>query len=149
MSLSWIDVHIDGVIDHCYSKDIFEIYNTLNIDIIITSKNSFILQGNEAIYIRNYFDMEVVFIRDDLPYRYEKFLLAHELGHAVLHTEIAEAAYNNQLTNKGKLEHQADYFDYKLLSIKIDEVCYGNLTIEQVAGDLCVSEDSLEYVVQL
>ena len=147
MSLSWIDIHVDGVIDYCYSRDIFEIYNSLNIDIVRTSKDSFILQGNEAIYIRNYFDMEIVFIRDNLPYKYEKFLLAHELGHAVLHTEIAEAAFNNQLTNKGKLEHQADYFAIKLLGVKVDGVRCEGLSIDEVANDLCVSEDSLEYVV--
>lgn len=146
MNLSWINESVDGLIEYCYSDDIFEIYETLNIDIKRIDKESFILQGSEALYIRSYFDIEVVFIRDDLPYRYEKFLLAHELGHALLHVEISSAAYNSKLINKGKLERQADYFAYRLLDIKVDNVYYEGLTIEQIAGDLCVNEESLEYI---
>ena len=146
MSLSWINEYVDGVIDYCYSKDIFDIYDTLGIKIVKTNKDDFILRENEGLYIRNYFDLEVVFIRDDLPYQYEKFLLAHELGHAILHTEIAQAAYNNKLINRGKLERQADYFACRLLDIKIDDVYHYGLTTGQVAKDLHVSENSLEYL---
>lgn len=146
MSLSWIDKYVDGVIEHCYSRDIFEIYNTLNINIAKVDKDNSILQGNEALYIRNYLGIEIVFIRDDLPYKYEKFILSHELGHAVLHAEIAQAAYNNKLVNKGKLEKQADYFAIKLLDVKVDNVCHEGLSINEVAKDLYVSEESLEYL---
>ena len=133
MDLTWIDEYVFGVIDYCYSKDIFEIYNTLNINIKRIDKDDYLLQGNEALYIRNHFCLETVFIRDDLPYKYEKFILAHELGHALLHTEIAKAAYNSKLINKGKLEKQADYFALKLLDIKIDEDLYEGYTLEQLA----------------
>ena len=74
------------------------------------------------LYIRNFLGIEVVFIRDNLHYQYEKFVLAHELGHAVLHVEIGTAAYSNKLINRGKLERQADYFAIKILDIKIDDV---------------------------
>lgn len=104
MNLTWIDKYVDGVIDHCYSTDIFEIYNALSINIKRINKDDYLLQGNEALYVRNYFNIEVVFIRDDLPYKYEKFVLSHELGHAILHVEIDAATYNNKLINKGKLE---------------------------------------------
>lgn len=46
--------------------------------------------------------------------------------------EIATAAYSNNLTNKGKLERQADYFAIKLLDIKIDGVFHYELTLEQI-----------------
>lgn len=147
MSLSWIEKYVDGVIDYCFSKDIYEIYDTLNINIAKVNKDDLLLQGNEATYIRNYLGTEVVFIRDDLPYQYEKFILCHELGHALLHVEIAQASYNKSLINKGKLEKQADYFACKLLGIQVDDICYWGLTVEQVARDLCINEGSLNYIL--
>lgn len=60
--------------------------------------------------------------------------------------EIATAAYN-KLTNKGKLERQADYFAINLLGIKIDDVYHYGLTLEQIAKELYVTEDSLNYVI--
>lgn len=146
MDLAWIDEYVDGIIDYCYSKDIFEIYNTLNINIKRIDKDDCLLQGNEALYIRSHFGLETVFIRDDLPYKYEKFILAHELGHALLHTEIAKAAYNSKIINKGKLENQADYFALKILDIKIDEDLYEGYTLEQLARGFYVTEESLYYV---
>lgn len=146
MDLTWIDEYVDGVIHHCYSRDIFEIYSTLNINIKRIDKDDYLLQGNEALYIRSYFGLEVVFIRDDLPYRFEKFILGHELGHAILHTEISKATYNSKLINKGKLEKQADYFALKLLNIKIDEDLYEGYTLEQLTHGFYVTEESLYYV---
>lgn len=147
MSLSWIDEYINGVIEYCCSRDIFEIYDSLNINIKEVDKNDLLLRGNDAVYVRNFLGIEAVFIRDDLPLQYEKFVLAHELGHAILHVEIATAAYNNKLTNRGKLERQADYFAIKLLDIKLDDVYHYELTLEQIAKELYVTEDSLNYVV--
>lgn len=73
-------------------------------------------------------------------------MLAHELGHAILHTEIATAAYNNKLLNKGKLEKQADYFALKLLDISIDKDYFEGYTLEQIAKALYVTEASLNYI---
>lgn len=134
MSLTWIDEYVNGVIEYCCSRDIYEIYDTLNIIIKRVDEDDFLLQGNEAVYIRNYLGMEIVFVRDDLPYQYEKFILAHELGHALLHIEIAQAAYNSNLINKGRLEKEADYFALKLLDINLDEIDYEGFTIEQIAA---------------
>ena len=103
------------------------------------------MQGNEAIYIRNYLGTEIVFIRDDLPYKYEKFILSHELGHALLHLDVVTAAYNAQLINKGKLERQADYFALKLLNVSIDKDYYEGYSFEQLAQEFYVTESSLLY----
>lgn len=145
MSLSWIDEYVDGVIDYCYSRDIFEIYNALNINIKRINKDDYLLQGNEALYVRDYFGFEVVFIRDDLPHSLEKYVLSHELGHAILHIEVNQAAYNSKLINKSKLEKQADYFAVKLLNIPIDNTSYGGFTTEQISNELCVADDTLIY----
>lgn len=146
MSLSWIDEYVDVIIEYCNTRDIFEIFSSLGISIYRVCCSDSVLQQNDAMYIRSYFGIEVVFIRDDLPYQYEKFVLSHELGHALLHTEIAAASFNNKLINKGKLERQADYFALRLLDITIDKDYYEGFTIEQIAQELCVTEESLTYV---
>lgn len=143
MCLSWIDEYVSSVIEYCNSNDIFDIYSTFNIDIVKINKNDLILKGNEALYIRNYFNTEVVFIRDDLPYQYEKFILAHELGHALLHTEVYTAAFNRNFINNGKLEKQANYFALKLLNIELDSINYEGYTMAQIAKTLYISEESL------
>lgn len=145
MSLSWIDEYVDGIIEYCNSTDIIEIFSSLGISIYKVCFSDNVLQENDAMYIRSYFNVEVVFIRDDLHYQYQKFVLAHELGHALLHTEIAAAAYSNKLISKGKLERQADYFALRLLDITIDKDYYEGCTLEQIAQDLCVTETSLKY----
>lgn len=145
MELKWIDQYVDGVVDYCGSNNIFEIYSTFKIDIVKVPIGDQLLQGNDALYVRNYFGIEVVFIRDDFPYQFFKFILAHELGHAILHTENVKAAYNTNLIVKGKLEKQADYFALRLLNISIDKELYYGYTKEQLAKEFYVTEGSLEY----
>ncbi|MBS4534469.1 ImmA/IrrE family metallo-endopeptidase [Clostridium sp. D2Q-14] len=144
MNLPWVDDIIAGLVEIYKTRNIHELYQQLDIEIIKFSKDNILLRKGEAMYQRNYFGKEVVFIRDDLEYKYEKFILAHELGHALLHTKIYQAAYNNKLINKGKLEKQADYFALKLLNIKIDSIYYEGFTIEQISKALYVNEKSLE-----
>lgn len=144
MNLTWIDKYVDGVIELTCTNDIFEIYKTLDIEIKRVDKDNSMLHGNEAIYIRSYLGLELVFINDSLPFRYEKFILAHELAHALLHIDQAQAAYNNDLIIRSKFELQADYFALKLLDISIDKYYYEGCTFEQVAKSLCVCEAILE-----
>lgn len=146
-SYSWIDEYIAGTIEHCNSRNIFEIYDILDIKVVKLNKDNILLQGFEALYQRNYFNDETVFIRDDLDYKYEKFVLAHELGHSILHTEIYIAAFNKNLLNKGKLEREANYFALNLLNIEIDNIDFEGYTIEQISKALYVSEESLKYFV--
>lgn len=148
MSFSWIDKYVYGVIDYCYSKNIYEIYNTLEIVIKKLDKDDPFLKNCEALYIRSYFGLEIVFLRDDLDHQYERFVLSHELGHAILHTEIAEAFFNKTLINSGKLERQAHYFAYKLLDLKLDMIYHYGLTTGQIANDLCVAENSLSLILR-
>ena len=147
MSLEWIDVYVEGLIDYCNTTDIFEIYKTLETYVNKVESSSLMLQGNDAVYIRNYFGFEIVFIRDDLPYKLEKFILSHELAHAILHVELIQSVYNSRLINKGKLERQANYFALKLLEIKADSIYQEGFTREQISKDLFITESSIELLI--
>lgn len=144
-SYNWINDYIKGIIEYCNSLYLYDIYDALDIKIVRLGKDNILLQGFEALYQRNYFGEEIVFIRDDLDYKYEKFVLAHELGHALLHTEIYTAAFNKNLLNKGKLEREANYFALNLLNIEIDSIDFEGYTIEQVSKALYVSKESLKH----
>ncbi len=142
---AWIDDYVIGLIDLYGTNDIHELYNYLDIKIIRVNKDNILLRGDsDAVYQRNFFDEEIVFIRNNLNYKYEKFVLAHELGHAILHIEVYNAAFNKRFLKHGKLEKQADYFAVKLLDIKIDPVEFENLTMEQIASSLCLPRRCLK-----
>jgi Zn-dependent peptidase ImmA (M78 family) len=145
MNYSWIDEYVDGIIEYCNSRDIYEIYDFLDIKIIKLQNDNILLHNSDALYHRNYFDEEVVFIRNDLPYQYEKFVLAHELGHALLHTETCSAAFKRNLINKGKLERQANYFALKLLNIEIHDTEHEGYTLEQIARTLYIPKECLQH----
>mgnify|MGYP000919446449 FL=1 len=131
--MEWIDSVIIGLIETCSSDDPYDICNFLDIEIVKVPRSSAILAGNESLYIRNYFNNEVIFISEELLCGEEVFYLRHELGHAILHPDLLNTG-SNTLTNFGKLELQANYFAYKLSSINFDEVELKNLTINQIAA---------------
>ena len=92
-----------------------------------------LLCGNDSLYIRDYFDSKIVFIRNDLNRYLEKFILLHELGHALLHTDIFKAAFNIDFVNKDKLEKQANYFAFKMLNIEFDKIDLEGMSLEQIS----------------
>lgn len=144
--MDWIDKYVEGIIDYCNTNDVFEICKVLSIYISVINKDSFILKGSDAIYIRDYFDNEIIFIKEDLHYKYKKYLIAHELGHAILHVELETTAYSKGLVVRGKLERQADYFAIRLLDIELDRISLIGFNKEQLASELCIKERALEYV---
>lgn len=133
---SWIDNIILGLKDFNDTNNIYELYKELNISIRKLDSNNILLQGNEAFYTRSFFGEEITFIKNNLCEPYEKFILAHELGHALLHPNIYEAAFNKSLINVGKLEKQANYFAFKILNIELDPVEFEGFTIDQIASSL-------------
>lgn len=141
----WIDHCIYGLMDYYGTNNIYELYANLQIEIVWFPADNIILQGKDAVYYRDFQGREIVYLQEGLKVEYEKFVLSHELGHAILHTDLLQAAYSQGMMNKGKLERQAHYFAVKLLDITIDPVEHANLSSEQIAGALYVVEDCLEY----
>lgn len=141
----WIDEIIDGLVEEVGSNNIDDIINYLGIKIIKDDKNNILLKNSDAFYIRSDQGIETILIRDDLPDVFERYVIAHEIGHAILHVDIADAAYN-KFTIKNKLEKEADYFAVKLLDIKLDKTELEGLTKDQIAGLLQIKVDSLDFL---
>lgn len=141
--MDWIDDIITGLIEVYGTDNVYELYDLLEIQIIKLNKDNILLRGNDGFYQRNYFNQEIVFISDDLDYKYEKVVLGHELGHAILHTQLCSAGFNTNLINSGKIERQATYFALRLLSIDLDPIDLEGMSIEQISMALHVPKDYL------
>lgn len=147
MVVEWIDKIIIGLSEIYNTSCPYELCEMLNIKLVKINSNKSVLLGNESTYIRNYLGDEIIFIRNDLNHIYEKFIIAHELGHAILHVEIQAASFNKKLINKGKLEKQANYFAFKLLDIQIDPIELEGYTIDQISSILHLPLKSLKQLI--
>lgn len=131
---SWIDNIILGIKDSGNTNNVDELYDYLEIRIQKLEPSNILLRGNDSFYYRDFDNKEIVFIRNDLDEVMERFILFHELAHALLHTHIYEAAFNKDFINKDKIEKQANYFAFKMLNIELDEIELEGMTIEQIAN---------------
>lgn len=143
----WIDDCLNGLICMYGTNNVYDLYGFLEIIIVKLSYDNILIQGNEAVYSRNYLDNECVFVREDLDPHYEKFILAHELGHALLHTDMNTAAFNSSLINIDKIEKQANYFAIRLLISEkdIDYVYLEGMNAEQISSYLGVPKEFIKY----
>lgn len=145
--MRWIDDYVVGIKEASGSSNPKDILDYLSIKVIRVLHSSTILQKKDSIYIRDLNGTEIIFIRDDLKEEVENFILAHEIGHAILHIDIS-AAYHSRYDNKGKYERQADYFAAKLLGIKLDTTEMQDWTTEQISTFTGVKEEVIEYLIE-
>lgn len=131
-----IDRKIENLIKKAGSDDLEDIISYLGIKIIKESKKSFYCQIKDKKYI--YLDAKAP---DDL----RPFILAHELGHAILHQEEINH-YSPLSITKTSTEREADYFAFRILGKSIDPTL--DYTISQYANLLAVSEDTIRYVAE-
>lgn len=141
--MRWIDEILTGLVESVGSRNVFDILSELNIYTFAVEPNNILLQGNQAIYNR-IGTFECIYYSNDISNK--EYVLAHEVGHAVLHTEESEMFYN-PLLNKGKLEKEADYFATKLLysDLEIEE---GIETYQQLADKLGIKEDFINFIIE-
>lgn len=144
MIKNWIDEIVYGLIDEVGGNNVYDIISHLGIKIIKDNeKQNSLLKKCDGIYLRNFFGSEIIIIKDNLEN--EQFVLAHELGHAMLHVNY-DFFMNNPLSLNNKKEKEADYFATKLLysSFQIEE---GIETKEQLANYLMIEESCVDYIV--
>ena len=101
----------------------------------------------ESYFSRNLYGDEFIYINNNLDIKKKRELIAHELGHAILHTDLSVAYYNNSLLNKPKIEREANEFAAELLMSdkNINEHLYEDQTVEELADCLEVTEDVVKY----
>lgn len=130
-----IDDKIKNLIKNAGSSDLYDIISYLDITIKPYQGKSFYCQLNDRKYI---------YLDNNLVENIKPFVLAHELGHAVLHKEEIYH-YSPLSVNKTSTEREADYFAFRILGKSIDPTL--DYTISQYANLLAVSEDTIKYIM--
>lgn len=143
--MRWVNEIVDGLLDIYKTNNPYELCRHLKIKIEKVNFNNPILQRKDSMYYRNYYEQEIIFIRDDLYGYDEVFILKHELGHAILHTEIAASSF----INIGKLDKQANYFALALSGIKFDVIAMDGMTLRQIASCANVPYEPLSQLANL
>lgn len=131
-----IDKKIQNLIKKAGSDDLEDIISYLGIKVINHASKSFYCQiaGKKYIYLEK-----------EAPEELQPFILAHELGHAILHQE--EISHYSPLSiTKTATEREADYFAFKILGLEIDPTY--DYTVSQYATMLKVKEETIKYIIQ-
>ena len=121
--------------------DVFELIDYFNINVIETDLGSSTL-GMYRYIKRNKF----IFLNNDLEHYQKKFVLAHELGHAILHSDLnCFFLEKKTLYLKNKFEIEANKFAVGLLVSDDDLKELEGYTIEQMSAILNIPSDLLKY----
>lgn len=101
-------------------KDLIKKYNTSNIkelvdhlDISIEYQDFKAKTLDSRLIIHK--SQGFIFVRNDLDYSYENFLIAHELGHYILHYDENISFHFLRRVYKTRLEQEANEFACRLL----------------------------------
>lgn len=98
---------------------------------IIVQKNN--LGSIRGYYFKKYRIKQII-LHNDLSESDERFVLAHEIGHAVLHEDVnTPFLMGNTLFSKNKFEREANLFAVELLVPDETIIENPDLTLEQLA----------------
>lgn len=126
----YIKTEVDKLVHHYKTRDIYELIDKLDIILLKVSLDPSI-NGMYQYFKRN----KIIYLNDCLDTIMERHVLAHELGHAVLHTKT-NITYleSNTFYSKEKIEIAANTFAAELLidDSLFDE--YKQHTIEEMAS---------------
>lgn len=138
---------VEGLSDLYKTKDPFKLCGCLNIKII----KSYLGSEIKGFFQETPNGFEIIHLNTNLTEEEEKYICAHELGHALLHTDISLQFFiDNKLQIKNKYEIQADKFAAELLiENALDKTEYTGLNIEQISSKLCVPVKLLKYKFNL
>jgi Zn-dependent peptidase ImmA (M78 family) len=133
---------VSGIIEMYGTNDPFELCDFLNIKI---------MQSNLGQEIKGFFQRtkngyEILHLNSELIPDEEKYICAHELGHAILHTDLSLQFFiENKLQIKNKYEIQADKFAAELLINAVDKPLLENMTINQMSYYYKVPIELIKY----
>lgn len=134
--MEWIKKIVEGMIETCGTRDVYELVDKLEITVIKKT-----LSGKKGRFLRDIFNNEYIYVSNELSVEEEKIVIAHELGHLILHTSLLTSHYTeNNLLVKDKLEVQANKFAAELL-IPDDVEIYEGMTTKELACYLKIPEE--------
>lgn len=142
--MNWIKDIVEGLIETCETRDVYEIIDILSIKLI---KKKF-SDGEKGKFFRNILGDEFIYVADDLTPHEERLVIAHELGHAIIHTNLNVNFYTyNSLWVKDKFEVQANKFAAELLINEkdLDKPKLHDMSINQLSCSLGIPVELIEY----
>lgn len=145
MGWEWINKIVIDLKKNYRSNSPYDLCRDLHIEIEKVDPNYYLLASKKSIYFRNFYDKEIIFIRNDLYGCDEEFTLRHELGHALLHPDVCCSRH----INTGKIDKQADYFALALSGIILDVIELKDMTLQQIASCAKVPYEPLSQLVNL
>ena len=139
-----IDNIVVGLVESASSRNLGDILSELNISLYRIDASRPLLRGGYACYIESP-KRDTIYLSRDCPDEMRSFVIAHEIGHAVLH-DVEIRHYG--ISKRGdKEEEEADYFALRLLDPEWDPSEVEGYGSDQVATMLGVSERSVKYLV--
>lgn len=135
--MTWIKHIVDGLVELYHTRNVYELLDIL--EIILIKRE--LPEGEKGRSFKDMFNNEYIFVSNNLTSEEEKVIIAHELGHLILHTHLSTSYYsNNPLLSKDKIEKEANKFAAELL-IPDDIVIDEDTTIQHLAYNLGVLEE--------
>jgi Zn-dependent peptidase ImmA (M78 family) len=141
-------MHIENIVESMcikfQTRNPFEIARYLNIEVLFEQL------GNIKGYYNKAFRQKMIHLNQNLEYDDSKQTCAHELGHAVLHTESNTPFLRaNTLFPIGKYEREADYFAVNLLYSDNDIAEYSKYSVPDIAVAFNLSEQLVAYRISV
>ncbi len=121
------------------TRNPFEIADYQNIEIVYSELKSVL--G----YYTKYRRVQSIILSNELPEHLERYVCAHELGHAICHPDInVQWLCESTFYSKGKFERQANTFAVELLLPDTLLREYPDQTIYQIARSVGVPEEFVD-----
>lgn len=141
--MQWIKDIANGLIEHYGTRDVYELVDCLDIKLL----KKHLCNNVNGRFFRDSTGNEYIFISEEVLPEEEKSIIAHEIGHAILHTNLSTVFNTSDfLQVKNKKELQADKFAAELLiSDDIDIHEFEDMTTKEISNYLEVCEELIEY----
>lgn len=143
MVIKRVKAIISGLIETYGIRNVYELIDNLGITVIKKQ----LAADKKARFYRDIFNNEYIYIIPGLNQIEERYILAHELGHALLHGHISNEFYFSSYINKGRLEYEADCFAAELLidGDNVDKQLINDMTLDQLSSYFVVPRKLVEY----
>lgn len=120
--------HIEKLYKKYHTIDPYELADCLN---IIVQRMDL---GNMRGFYYNEKRIKQIFLNVNLPHHIEKFVLAHEIGHAILHPNCNAPFLNSTSFSVNKLEIEANKFAVLLIIPDVELMDNEGMSIQQISS---------------